>query len=80
MKSFAAADLTRNAGDLFQAATVAPVTITKHRKPRFVVMSLEQYETLLQNGNSQRAVSVTQMPDDLGALFDKGVEDHLNDK
>nr|WP_249023737.1 hypothetical protein [Acetobacter ascendens] len=39
MKQFASGDLTRNTGDLFEAAAVAPVAITKHRKPRFVVMS-----------------------------------------
>lgn len=46
MREFAAGDLTRNTGDLFEAATVAPVAITKHRKPRYVVMSMERYEAL----------------------------------
>ncbi|MCW4589284.1 type II toxin-antitoxin system Phd/YefM family antitoxin [Gluconacetobacter entanii] len=33
--------------DLFEAAAVAPVVITRHHKPRFVIMSVEHYEALL---------------------------------
>ena len=40
MKEFPAASLTRATGDLFAAASVAPVAITKHRKQRFVVIRL----------------------------------------
>lgn len=76
MKQFPAADLTRNTGDLFEAATKAPVAITKHRKPRFVIMSMDQFETLA-GKNAQLAVDVADMPDDLGALLDQGIEDHL---
>ena len=47
MKAFPASVLTRNAGDLFEAAAVAPVVITRHHKPRFVIMSVDHYETLL---------------------------------
>jgi hypothetical protein len=77
MREFAAGDLTRNTGDLFEAATVAPVAITKHRKPRYVVMSMERYEALTQNANKQIAIDVSDMPDELGKLWDQGVEDHF---
>jgi PHD/YefM family antitoxin component YafN of YafNO toxin-antitoxin module len=77
MKHFTAGDLTRNTGDLFEAAAVAPVAITKHRKPRFVVMSMERFETLTTEQNPQVALDVTDMPDELGKLLDKGIEDHL---
>lgn len=80
MKQFAAGDLTRNTGDLFEAAAVAPVAITKHRKPRFVVMSLERYEALTNKtrGSSQRAFAVGEMPEDIALLCDQGIEDYLN--
>ena len=76
MKQFPAADLTRNTGDLFEAATKAPVAITKHRKPRFVIMSMDQFETLA-GKSAQVSVDVADMPDEFGALLDKGIEDHL---
>tara|TARA_R110000737_G_scaffold347523_1_gene379221 strand:+ start:766 stop:1008 length:243 start_codon:yes stop_codon:yes gene_type:complete len=78
VKEFRAADLTRNTGDLFEAATVAPVAITKHRKPRFVVMSMQQYEAITSDHGSQVTLDVANMPDDLGALLDKGIEDHFH--
>lgn len=79
MKQFAAGDLTRNTGDLFEAAAVAPVAITKHRKPRFVVMSVERYETLANShAASQRAYAVGEMPDDVAALFERGLEDTIH--
>lgn len=77
MKQFTAGDLTRNTGDLFEAATIAPVAITKHRKPRFVIMSMERFEALTAPRDAQTAVDVADMPEDLGALLDKGLEDHF---
>lgn len=77
MKQFAAGDLTRNTGDLFEAATVAPVAITKHRKVRFVIMSMERFEALTSGRVSQVAMDVGDMPEDLGKLLDEGLEDHF---
>ncbi|MFW7270222.1 type II toxin-antitoxin system prevent-host-death family antitoxin [Gluconacetobacter sp. Hr-1-5] len=79
MKQFAAGDLTRNTGDLFEAAAIAPVAITKHRKPRFIVMSMEQYANLTRPpAGSQMALDVGDMPEDIGALCDEGIADYLN--
>ncbi len=80
MKQFAAGDLTRNTGDLFEAAAVSPVAITKHRKPRFVVMSMERFEALTTGRSTQVALDVTDMPDDLGKLLDTGIEKHFRDR
>ena len=78
MKEFAAADMNRSPADIFEAATVAPVAITKHRKPRFVVMSMERYETLTEGRTTQVAMSVADMPPEVGALLDLGLENHFN--
>lgn len=77
MKEFRAGDLSRNTGDLFEAAAVAPVAITKHRKPRFVVMTMERYERLTSGEGAQMALAVADMPEELGALLDRGIEAHL---
>ena len=78
VREFPASDMTRNVGDLLQAASANPVAITKHRKPRFVPMSVEQYETM-RTRSPQVAVDVADMPDQLGKLLDKGIEDYLSD-
>ncbi|MEO9338696.1 prevent-host-death family protein [Mesorhizobium sp. SB112] len=67
MKEFAAADLTRKTGDLFEAASVSPVAITKHRKPRYVIMSMERYEDLTHNHDTRRAFHVDDLSDDEAA-------------
>jgi len=78
LKHFPAGDLTRHTADLFEAATVAPIAITKHRKPRFVVMSVNRYKSLIEKRPMQVAVSVAQMPDDLAQSLDKGIKDYIN--
>ena len=77
MRKFAAGDLTGKTGDLFEAATLAPVAITKHRKPRFVMMSMERYRALIAGSNHQVSIDVADMPDELGRLWDQGVEDQF---
>lgn len=77
MKQFTAGDLTRNTGDLFEAATIAPVAITKHRKPRYVIMSMERFEALTAQRGTQKSVAVDDMPEDLGALLDEGLDNHF---
>ena len=80
MKSFPASELARNTGDVLEAATIAPVLITKHRKPRHVVMSMERFLSLSGAAASQQALAVADMPDELGALLDKGLEEHFRDR
>lgn len=80
MKEFPSKEVSRNIGDLWSAATVEPVTITKNHKPRFVLMSVERYEALIGRDSPQTSVAVADMPDELGKLFDQGVEEHFRDR
>ena len=43
MKTFAAADLQRNPAEIQKAALTEPVFLTYHDKPRYVMMSLEEF-------------------------------------
>jgi hypothetical protein len=43
MRVFAAADLQRNPAEIQKAALNEPVFLTYHDKPRYVMMSLEDY-------------------------------------
>ena len=78
MKTFRAADLTRQTGDLFEAAAREPVAITKHRKPRFVVMSFDRFEELTR-GTSQRAYRIDELPPELGRALDGALDRALED-
>jgi len=74
--SFPAADLARNTGDILDAASRSPVTITKHRKPRFVLMSYERYAAL-SGETDQQAHTLADMPDDLKTSMLAAIERDL---
>lgn len=76
LPEFKAADLTRHTSDLFDAAIRSPIAITKHRKPKFVLMSMDQYQQLAQ-GATQQAHMIDEMPEDLKALMMEGLERDL---
>jgi len=76
LPEFKAADLTRHTSDLFDAAIRSPVAITKHRKPKFVLMSMDQYQKLTRVA-TQQVHTLDEMPDDLKALMIEGLERDL---
>ncbi len=61
MKQFSTAELARKVGDVTHAASQAPVAITHHKKPRYVMMSIEAFEAL----NPRRAYRVDETPDEI---------------
>jgi len=76
LPEFKASDLTRHTSDLFDAAIRSPIAITKHRKPKFVLMSMDQYQSLTR-GTTQQAHMIDEMPEDLKALMIEELERDL---
>ena len=76
IQNFSTADLARKTGDILDAASRAPVAITKHRKPRFVLMNLERYEALT-GGSDQQAHTLDDMPADMKAMMISALERDL---
>ena len=58
LPEFKAADLTRHTSDLFDAAIRSPVAITKHRKPKFVLMSIDQYHQLARKALDHQGLEI----------------------
>ena len=46
MRTFSTVELTQQVGTVTYAASKEPVAITHHRKPRYVLMSMEDFEKL----------------------------------
>lgn len=67
MRSFTTADLNKQVGAVTDAARRGPVVITHHRKPRYVLMSVEAYEQLtgLPPADPRTSFTLDAMPDDL---------------
>ncbi|MER8488627.1 type II toxin-antitoxin system Phd/YefM family antitoxin [Mesorhizobium australicum] len=49
MKHYPSTDLKQNLGDVLAAASQQPVSITRHNRPRYVLMSIEAYEARFGN-------------------------------
>lgn len=65
MREFSTVELTQQIGTVTHVASKEPVTITQHRKARFVLMSIEDFERLRARGDTRTAGTLETMPDDL---------------
>lgn len=74
MRQFTTGDLNKQVGDVTDAAAREPVVLTKHRKPRFVLMSYEHYERMRASGDIRQAYRASQMPDEHAELFGSAIE------
>jgi antitoxin Phd len=75
MKSFTLTELQRAQGDVIDAATKAPVALTKRGKERYIVMSAEHYQSLNRRAVDPRiAFTWEELPDDIAASLLTSVE------
>ncbi|MCA0340500.1 MAG: type II toxin-antitoxin system prevent-host-death family antitoxin [Proteobacteria bacterium] len=74
MRQFTTGDLNKQVGDVTDAAAREPVVLTKHRKPRFVLMSYEHYERMRTGGDPQQAHLASQMPIEHEELFGAAID------
>ena len=65
MRSYSTSDLSRRAGDIIASALRAPVKLTQHSKPRLVLLSIEDYESLLARADVRKVHTLDSMPDEL---------------
>jgi hypothetical protein len=73
MKSFSTGDLSRKIGDVTHAASKAPITITHHSKPRYVMMSVETFLEL----DPRRVFTTNDTPDELARDMIDAMEAYL---
>jgi len=69
MRQFTTGDLNKQVGDVTDAASREPVVLTKHRKPRFVLMSYEHYERMRSGRDPRRVYHAADMPEEHQKLF-----------
>ena len=67
-REFRASDLTRRSGEILHAASMAPITLTNHGKPRHVILSVEEFERLKKSGNTQMAFKMDEIGNKKKAL------------
>jgi len=69
VRAFSTNDLNKQVGEVTDAAAKAPVLITRHSKPRFVMMSLEHYERLRQSADPRRVYGPGETPEPIRSMF-----------
>jgi prevent-host-death family protein len=75
MREFTTVELLRDLKTVTHAAAREPVTITQHRKPRFVLMAVEDFERLkTANPDSRKAWRVEETPSELANLLIGGLD------
>lgn len=74
MRSFPSSDLKQTLGDVLTVANREPVTITKHNKPRYVLMSVEDYELRIRKDERQ-AIATADMPAEHLAMLEAALEE-----
>ena len=74
MKQFTTGDLNKQIGDITDAASREPVMLTRHKKPRFVLMSYEHYERMRSGGDPRRGYHISEMPAEHAELFDEALD------
>lgn len=71
MKTFSFSDLSRNSGDVLDAALAGPVSLVKRGKPKVVMLPVEEYRKLMEGSGARQAFSLdTASEDDIAALTD----------
>lgn len=63
MRQFSSTELANKTGDVLAAAAEAPVTIARHGKPRFVVLSQDAFARLQAGAETRRAIHVADLSD-----------------
>lgn len=70
MRNFSSTELANKTGDVLAAAAQEPVNIQRHGKPRYVLLTVEQFERLNAKVDQRRAVHVEDLaPDEAEQLI-----------
>ena len=73
MRQFSTVELLRDLKTVTHAAARAPIAITQHRKPRFVLMAIEDFEKMRGNPDPRRVYRIEETPPELARLIGEGL-------
>lgn len=79
-RTYTTRDLSRRSGDIIAAAFKAPVTLTQRNKPRFVLVTVELFDELMQRADPRKVGKTADMPADLTDKFKSAVEVYVRDE
>ena len=71
---FTLTDLGSRSGEVVDAAHKGPVKLTKHGRPKFVLMTLDDFETMRGRADPRRVYRTDEAPQDVIDTFLPGIE------
>jgi antitoxin Phd len=74
MAHFSLTDLSNRSGEVVEAAIRGPVEITRRGKRKFVLLTAEEYDRLVNAADSRRAFHADDAPDEVIAMMLKALE------
>ncbi|MGR3795953.1 type II toxin-antitoxin system prevent-host-death family antitoxin [Vannielia sp. SX4] len=80
MREYSATDLANKTGDVLAAAAREEVEITRHGKPRYVIMSHERFERLIARGDTRQAFRNEDLSEEAAAEIIAALEESLKDE
>ena len=69
--------LQRRLGDVTDDAIRAPVTLTSHGQPKYVLVSKDHFDRLIKAGDPRRSYAVDDMPDEVRTELISALEESL---
>jgi antitoxin Phd len=66
---FSLTDLSNRSGEVVEAAFRGPVEITRRGKRKFVLLTAEQYDRLVNAADTRRAFHADDVPHDVAAMM-----------
>ena len=79
VRTYTTSDLSRRSGDIITAAIKSPVILTQRKKPRLVLLSVEEFDALRQKADPRRVGRTAEMPADLADEFAAAIDAHHDD-
>ena len=77
--TYSTSDLSRRSGDIIADALRRPVTITQRRKPRLVILNVEDYERMCRQADIRTVGRLETMPDRIHDEIESAIEAYAGD-
>lgn len=74
---YSTTDLSSRIGEVWAAAEKGPVGIQRNRRTRYVLMAVDDFDRLVENGDPQRAYAMDELPDDLRGALNAAIDAEL---
>ena len=79
MRSFSATDLGNKTGDVLATASQEPIAISKHGKPRFVILTSETFNKLKRGSDPRVAGRTADIPPEIGSAIIASIEEMMRE-